>query len=63
MVMESSGTWLELSDPLIGMHLEYSATIFAVVRHSVTLLCSVEQEHIGDSVGTMLHHKAPKASC
>jgi len=51
MVVESSGTWLELHNPLVGVHLEYSTTIFAVVRHSVTLLCSVEREHIGDSVG------------
>ena len=60
MVVESLGTWLELQDPLVGMHLEYSATIFAGVCHSVTFLCSVEREHIGNSVGTMLHRKAPK---
>ncbi len=31
MIVESSGTWLELHDPLVGVHLEYSTTIFAVV--------------------------------
>ena len=60
--MESLSTWLELHNPFIGVHLEYSPTIFDVVRHSVTFLCSVDGEHIGDSVGTMLHRKAPEVS-
>jgi hypothetical protein len=62
MVVESTSAWLELHDPFIGVHLEYSPTIFAVVRHSMTLLCSVEQEHIGNSVGTMLHRNAPEVT-
>ena len=62
MVVESSRAWLELHDPFIGMHLEYSATIFAVVRYSMTLLCSVEREHICNSLRIMLHHNAPKVS-
>jgi hypothetical protein len=62
MVVESSSAWLEVYDPFIGEHLEHSATIFAVVRHSMTLLCSVEQEHIGNSIGTMLHRNAPEVS-
>ncbi len=62
MVVESSRAWLELHDPFIGVHLEHSATIFAVVHHSMTLLCSVEQKHIGNSIGTMLHRNAPEVS-
>jgi len=62
MVMESSSAWLELHNPFIGVHLEHSATIFAVVRHSMTLLCSVERELIGNSIGTMLHHNTPEVS-
>ena len=62
MVVESSSAWLELHDPFIGVHLEYSPTIFTVVCHSMTLLCSIEREHIRDSVGTMLHSNAPEVS-
>ena len=36
--------------------------IFAVVCHLMTLLCSIEREHIGNSVGSMLHRNAPEVS-
>jgi hypothetical protein len=62
MVVESSSAWLTLHDPFIGVHLEHSATIFAVVRYSMTLLCSVEGEHIFNSIRTMRHHNAPEVS-
>jgi hypothetical protein len=61
MVVESSSARLELHDPFIGVHLEYSATIFTVVHHSVTLLRSIEQEHNGKPVGTMLTVMLPKS--
>ena len=44
MVVESSIAWVELHDPIIGVHLEHSTTIFTVVRHLVMLLCSIKQE-------------------
>ena len=62
MVVESSSAWLTLHDPFIGVHLEHSATIFAVIRYSMTLLCSVEGEHICNSIRTMHHHNAPEVS-
>jgi len=62
MVVESLSAWLELHNPFAGVHLEYSAKIFAVVRHSMMLLCSIEREHIGNSMGTMLHRNAPEVS-
>ena len=62
MVMESPSAQFELHDPVIDVHLEYSTPIFAVVHHSVTLLCFVKGENVGNPVGTILHRNAPKVS-
>ena len=46
MVVQSSFTWLEFNNPILGVNLEYSSVIPAILHHPVTILGLMEGKHI-----------------
>jgi hypothetical protein len=61
-VVQSSFTWLEFNNPILGVNLEYSSTIPAIVRHPVTILGLMEGKHINYASWVVLDGQRSKIS-
>jgi hypothetical protein len=61
-VVQSSFTRLEFNDPILGVNLEYSSVVPAILCHPVTILGLLEGKHIGYASWVVLDGQHSKFS-
>ncbi len=61
-VVQSSFTRLKFHNPILGVNLEYSSAVPAIVRHPVTILGLMEGEHISNASWVVLDGQRSKFS-